>query len=199
MTHVAGAYDARADEYIRRFGSVDKLAQADRRTIGLWRDETSGPLLDAGCGPGHWSDVLSDGDRREVVGVDGSGRFLESARRRFPGIGFLRADVSALPAGSASVGGLLAWYSIIHTAPADLPAVFREFARVLRPGGSLLLGHFDGEAGTPFDHAVTTAYYWSADALHELLAPHGLAVARSASRQDPGVRRHGELVATRVR
>jgi SAM-dependent methyltransferase len=34
--------------------------------------------------------------------------------------------------------------SIIHTPPHALPALFREFARVLRPGGMLLLGYQSG-------------------------------------------------------
>ncbi|MDH2414329.1 class I SAM-dependent methyltransferase [Nocardioides sp. CER19] len=198
VSHVASAYDARADEYVDLFGSVDKLAEADRRTIERWRDETPGRLLDAGCGPGHWSDVLSVLGTRTVVGIDGSSRFLESARRRFPRIGFARADLAVLPIANESVGGILAWYSIIHADPSEVPAILGEFARVLRPEGSLLLGFFDGDAGQPFDHKVTTAYYWSADALVELLALEGFAVRRAGARQEPGVRRHGELVASLI-
>lgn len=153
-------------------------------------------MLDAGCGPGHWSDALSYGGRRAVVGVDGSTRFLESASNRFSKVGFLRGDLAALPVGNASIGGLLSWYSIIHTAPRGVPAILSEFARVLRPGASLLLGFVDGDPGAPFDHTVTTAFYWSADALEELLMPHGFVVERATARQDPGVRAYGELVAT---
>jgi SAM-dependent methyltransferase len=191
---VAAAYDARAEEYVDRFGSVPLLAPADRATIERGGTGVRGRILDAGCGPGHWADLLSAG--RDVVGVDGSAGFLASARRRFPHVPVVAGDLAALPLASASVGGVLAWYSIIHTAPAALPTVLGELARVLRPGGSLLLGFFDGEPGVPFDHAVTTAYYWSAAALAELLAAHRLVVTRSASRQDPGVRRQGELVAS---
>jgi len=194
---VAAAYDARAEEYVALLGSVEQMAATDRVTIERWRDATPGRLLDAGCGPGHWTAALAAGGRREVLGVDGSARFLESARARFPGVGFAAGDLAALPVASGSVGGVLAWFSVIHTAPADLPAVLAELARVLAPGGSLLLGYFDGEAGEPFDHAVTTAYRWSADALTDLLAAHGLVVERSAARQDPGVRRQGDLVARR--
>lgn len=195
---IAVAYDARAEEYVEKMGALHQMAAHDRATIEAWRDSSSGILLDAGCGPGHWTDVLADRGHREVIGIDGSARFLESARRRFPHSTFVAGDLGALPLATGSVRGILAWYSIIHTAPSDLPGVLGEFARVLVPGGSLLLGHFEGDAGTPFDHAVTTAYFWSAEALTELLAPCGLVVERSASRQDPEAkRRHGELVATR--
>ena len=36
---------------------------------------------------------------------------------------------------------------------------------MLAPGGSSLIGFFDGVPRQPFPHAVTTAYFWSAEAL----------------------------------
>lgn len=192
---VAEAYDSRADEYVEKLGSVQQMATRDRDTIETWRDGTPGRLLDAGCGPGHWTAVLGDGGRRESVGIDGSRRILESAHRRFPGTRFVAGDLAALPIGSRSVAGILAWYSIIHTPPADLHQVLGEFRRALAPGGTLLLGFFVGEPGTAFEHAVTTAYHWSAEALTDLLHPLGFVVERAETRNDPGARRtHGELV-----
>jgi SAM-dependent methyltransferase len=194
---VADAYDARADEYVEKLGSVHQMAQRDRATIEQWRDSSVGRVLDVGCGPGHWTDVLFDGGRRDVVGIDGSMRFLESARNRFPRTPFVLGDLAALPLASGSVDAILAWYSIIHTAPAALPEILGEFARLLAPGGSLVLGFFDGEPGVAFAHTVTTAYYWSAEALSELLVLLGFVVERAATRHDPGARRtHGELLAT---
>lgn len=76
-----------------------------------------------------------------------------------------------------------------------------EFARVLRPGGSLLIGYFDGTAREAFGHRVTTAYFWSAEALGALLVDAGFTVV-SAERRDrrPGEassRPHGALTAVR--
>lgn len=193
---VAAAYDTRADEYVATLGSVDQMAPQDRATIESWRDSTDGPMLDAGCGPGHWTALLADQGRRDVVGVDASARLVSSARSRFPDVNLVVADLRSLPIATSSIGAVLAWFSIIHAAPSDVPEMMRELARVMAPGGSLLLGFFDGDAGEPFDHAVTTAYYWSAPALGDLLAPHGFVVERSAARQDPGTRRLGHLVAT---
>lgn len=195
-TDVGAAYDARANEYIDLFGSVGQSAQQDRDTIERWQHGVDGRIVDAGCGPGHWSDLLAQGGTRDVTGVDASARFVEAARQRFPSPDFVLGDLAALPVAAGSAGGVLSWYSIIHTAPAGVPAILSEFARVLAPGGSLLLEFFDGAAGAAFDHAVTTAYYWSADALGDLLAPHGFVVDRASARQDPGVRRQGDLVAT---
>lgn len=192
---VAAAYDALADEYTEKLGSLEQMASPDRATIERWRDGVSGRLLDAGCGPGHWADVLSDGRSRDVLGIDASTHFVESARQRFPHVPFVVGDLAALPVPTASVGGILAWFSVIHTTPVDVPATLGELARVLAPRGSLLLGFFDGDAGAPFDHAVTTAYFWSAEALGALLAPHGFVVERATARRDPGLRRHGALLA----
>ncbi|MBC7278933.1 class I SAM-dependent methyltransferase [Nocardioides sp.] len=194
-TTIAAAYDSRAAEYIDLIGTIDQLAEQDRDTITTWRDTTTGRLLDAGCGPGHWSQELTAQGVREVVGLDASAEFIKAARERFPAIAFQQADLAAIPLEDHSVGGILAWYSIIHTPPTDLPAILSEFARVLSPGGSALIGYFDGEPGEAFDHAVHTAYYWSAKALEELLAEHGFVVERTSTRQDQGARRPGDLVA----
>ncbi|TQL68785.1 methyltransferase family protein [Nocardioides albertanoniae] len=196
-TEIGASYDSRADEYIDLFGSVDQLSGADRDLIAGWRAKVSGRILDAGCGPGQWSRFLAETGTGEVVGVDASSGFLSSARARHRDLALARADLAALPLADSSVGGVLAWYSIIHTPPAGLPSILSELARVLTPGGSLLLGYFDGTPEEPFDHAVHTAYYWSAQALGDLLAEHGLVIGHAETRQDPGVRRrHGELIAT---
>lgn len=199
MTEIGAAYDGRATEYIDLFGTIDQLAKCDHETITTWRDTTTGRLVDAGCGPGLWSQELTTGGVREVVGLDASAEFVAAARARYPEVSFERADMADIPLEDESVGGILAWYSIIHTPPADLPAILGEFARVLTPGGSALIGFFDGDPGEAFDHAVHTAYYWSAEALGDLLAPHGFVIERAASRQDPGARRRaGDLVARRT-
>jgi hypothetical protein len=75
---------------------------------------------------------------RDVVGVDGSARFLESARRRFPHVGFVMAGLAGLaglPVASRSIGGILSWYSIIQTVPTEVPAHLRS------AGPSLLREH----------------------------------------------------------
>ncbi len=45
----------------------------------------------------------------------------------------------------AGVGGLCAWYSVIHIPDDVLPAVFAEFHRVLVPGGVALLAFQIGD------------------------------------------------------
>lgn len=112
-----------------------------------------------------------------------------------------RAPFYALPVADASLGGILAWYSLIHTPPAELPAALVEFARAVAPGGSLLIGFFDGPPRQPFARAVTEAYFWSAEALSDLLAPAGFTVSHQERRErasdEVSIRPHGALIATR--
>src|SRR5699024_3964904 len=108
--------------------------------------------------------------------VDIVPEFVASARDRFPEITFRLGTIKDLPATTGSVGGLLSWYSIIHIAPTVVPAVLLEFARCLKPGGSLLLGFFAGEDVAPFPHAVTTAYFWPVSALCHALEDAGFAI-----------------------
>ena len=84
--------------------------------------------------------------------------------------------MTALELDDGVLGGVLAFYSVIHTPPQQLPTVFAEFERVLAPGGHLLLGFFAGPNPTPeeFDHKVTLAHRWSPDALVSLLRRAGL-------------------------
>ncbi|MFE6997632.1 class I SAM-dependent methyltransferase [Microbacterium sp. NPDC057659] len=197
---IAAAYDSRAAEYIALVGDIDQMEAPDVELIRSWRDSTPGPLLDAGCGPGLWTAFLNDGSH-DVAGIDLSPEFVQAARLRHPGIDFQVASSRELPFEDASFGGILAWYSLIHTPPEDLPAILAELARVLVPGGSILIGFFDGEPREPFAHAVTTAYFWSAEALAALLADGGFAVVASERRNRlsgaPSVRPHGAITATR--
>ncbi|GAB3665001.1 hypothetical protein GCM10027596_30400 [Nocardioides korecus] len=194
---VGAAYDARAEEYADRLGALDQMAAEDRARILGWAAEHPGRLLDAGCGPGHWADALTSARPDPVVAVDVSRRFLDRARTRFPRVAFVRADLAALPVADGSFDAVLAWFSLIHARPAELPRLVGELARVLAPGGSLMVGYFHGEPGTRFDHAVTTAHHWSADALADLLGVHDLHVDHVDVRRPPGQRALGALAATR--
>ncbi|WP_194763588.1 class I SAM-dependent methyltransferase [Microbacterium sp. UFMG61] len=197
---IAAAYDARVEEYVALAGAVEQMDARDAASIARWRDDTQGLLLDAGCGPGHWTAFLARGDR-EVRGVDLSAELIETARRRHPGITFDLGSFRDLQVERGSVGGILAWYSLIHTAPEDVPEILDEFARVLAPGGSLLLGFFDGEPREPFAHAVAPAYFWSAESLGALLQDAGLDIVSREYRErlpdEVSVRPHGSLTAHR--
>jgi len=178
---IAAAYDARAVEYIEIAGSIDQMEAADRGLIDQWREATPGRLLDAGCGPGQWSEFLHNSNR-DVIGLDLSDEFLAAARSRYPHLRFDHGSLRDLPYEDASFGGILAWYSLIHTPPEEIPAILHEFGRVLIPGGSLLIGFFDGQPRESFSHAIAPAHFWSADSLEELLANAGFTLTATDHR-----------------
>lgn len=195
--NVAAAYDARAAEYVEVVGSVEQLPASEAARIGSWRDGTSGRILDAGCGPGHWTEFLHQGGR-DVRGLDLSRAFVDIARERYPHLPFVRGSLASLPWADSSLGGILAWYSVIHAPPETVPVILREFARALEPGGGLLLGFFVGEDDVAFPHAVTPAYFWSVEAMEDTVRDAGFTVIESNVRREPGRRPHGDVAAVRA-
>lgn len=116
-------------------------------------------VLDAGCGTGRMQPVLRTLlPDHHATGVDLSEEMLRHARIAHPDARFDCAPLAALPYGDGSFDGVLAWYSIIHTAPTDLDAVFTELRRVLTDDGVALLGfqHGSGERrrSEAYGHAV---------------------------------------------
>ncbi|MEF8853707.1 MAG: class I SAM-dependent methyltransferase [Haloarculaceae archaeon] len=93
-------------------------------------------VLDAGCGDGARTLAnLPAGS----VGLDVSRRGLELARDTVPRARLLQGEMSQLPVAADSVEAVTAYHAVFHVPREDHPAVYREFARVLRPGGTLLM------------------------------------------------------------
>src|SRR5690606_33924392 len=174
----------------------------DRLDIGAWADATAGRILDAGCGPGLWTRFLHDAGH-DVLGIDISAQLITHARAQHPHLELLHGTFAELALPDSSLGGVLAWYSLIHIPPEELPEILAEFVRVLVPGGSILIGFFDGTPREPFAHAVAPAYFWTPDALAALLEAAGFTVTSSESRPrvagEVSSRPHASVTAARVR
>lgn len=92
-------------------------------------------ILDVACGPGFYAEVLV-AQGAAVLGVDASPRMIQYAQQRVPvGATFRVGCVEAPLTGLAdeSIDGIIAALVLDHVA--DWTGPFREFARVLRPGG----------------------------------------------------------------
>ena len=102
-----------------------------------WFDLDPGVIVDAGCGTGRAAAALHRHfPAARVLGVDRSNAMLGQAVRRSPVTAHLRADVQSLPLPGASVDLLFANLVLPWCDP---QTALREFARVLAPGGLLLL------------------------------------------------------------
>ncbi|MFJ6538940.1 class I SAM-dependent methyltransferase [Paenarthrobacter sp. NPDC091711] len=195
---VSAAYSARAAEYTSLFGAISSTHPADQQLVREWASGLPGKVLDAGCGPGHWTYFLHSAGV-DVEGVDLVPEFIETARQHFPAVKFSVGSFEKLPAPDQSLAGIHAWYSLIHTPPAGISQVLDEFSRCLKPGGGLLIGFFDGPAGESFPHAVTPAYFWSVEEMSARLLKAGFTVVSTHSRVDPGARPHAAIAARRAK
>src|SRR5271170_231612 len=95
-------------------------------------------VVDVGCGPGRAAAFVA-ARGLDVVGVDVSQAMLSVARSAHPHIKFEEGQLDALPFETGVFAGAVCWYSIIYTPPDRLAEAFGELARVLMPGGYILL------------------------------------------------------------
>ncbi|MGW6933236.1 class I SAM-dependent methyltransferase [Lentzea sp. NPDC054927] len=190
------AYGKRADEYIEVVGTMADTSPIDRERVGAWaREHAGGQILDVGCGPGQWTSWLHE-QGIDVIGVDPTPEFVDRARRDYPDARFVAGRAESLD--FAGLAGILAWFSLIHTPPQEVPAVLTQFARCLEPGGGLMLGFFEGPELVPFDHKIITAYYWPVDELARVVEEAGFTVTGRHARDEPPHRRLGTISAVRL-
>ncbi|PQZ60298.1 MULTISPECIES: class I SAM-dependent methyltransferase [unclassified Microbacterium] len=194
---IRDGYAARAVEYTELLGDIGQMDAVDRARIGRWAEGVEGRILDAGCGPGHWTAFLVDRGV-EASGIDLVPEFIVGASARFPHVPFRVASLDEADISPASFGGVLAWYSLIHASPDELPSLLAAARRALREGGRLLVGFFDGPDGEPFPHAVTTAHYWTIEGMSALLERAGFSVIDSDARVQDGRRPHASISAVAV-
>ena len=98
-------------------------------------------VLDAACGEGYGTALLA-AVAQSAVGVDIDAEAVLRARETCRGRGnvrFAEGSVAALPLPDASVDLVVSFETIEHLAAVDQPRMIAEFARVLAPGGLLLL------------------------------------------------------------
>ena len=93
-------------------------------------------VLDAACGTGDLALAALDAGGL-VTGLDFSERMLERARRKSDAIEWVRGDVLALPFEDGAFDAATIGFGIRNVD--DLDAGLRELARVVRPGGRLVV------------------------------------------------------------
>lgn len=95
-----------------------------------------GTVLDAGCGEGYGAHLLA-GAAARVIAVDYDPATAAHAAGSYPDLAVLRANLAALPLAAATVDAVVSMQVIEHLW--DQPGFLAECARVLRPGGTLVV------------------------------------------------------------
>ncbi|MGN9774657.1 class I SAM-dependent DNA methyltransferase [Micromonospora sp. H33] len=193
LAAVRKSYDTVAEDYAKlvppRF-ATDPLGRGMLAAFAeLVRADGGQPVADLGCGPGHVAAHL-ESLGVPVFGVDLSPKMVEIARRTYPNLRVEVGSMTALDLPDGELGGIVAWWSILHLPPEELPAVFAEFHRVLAPGGHVLVGfHVGDEHLRPeraYGHPVSyDTHLLLPDGVAELLNRAGLNVAARLI-QEPG-------------
>lgn len=153
---VQRAYDTVAATYASTIPGLSAESPLEVAFLDRFADEvvaSGGRVADVGCGPGRITAYLASRGAN-VFGLDLSPRMIEVATETYPDLLFEVGTMTSLPSGDGELAGVLAWYSTIHTPFDQLHAVFAEFARVLRPGGALLIGR---QIGSEVVH-ITRSY-----------------------------------------
>lgn len=143
---VRESYDSAARAYADHLERELEQKPLDRHLLNRFAEATcrSGLVADLGCGPGHVSRYLSERGV-SIMGIDLSPEMIAVASERNPGIDFRIGDMRALDFDDASLAAIVSFYSIVHYRPDELPPLFAEMHRVLRPGGLALIAFHAGE------------------------------------------------------
>jgi len=187
---VRASYDRTADEYVRRIYNELADKPFDRQLLDefatLMRDR--GLVYDLGCGPGHVGRYLHERGIG-IRGVDISSEMIKRAGELNPGMEFAEGNMLAMDIPDGSAAGIVAFYAIVNFPHADLPKVFAEMYRILRPGGTLLLAFHIGNEMKHFDQwwdlpVNIDFYFFDVEAVATDLVAAGFQIEQSLQR-DP--------------
>ena len=134
-------WDESADAWIRKMGDHGDWSRVHVLDPAMLRHLDGrgiGTALDVGCGEGRFCRLLR---QRGIAatGIDPTARLIAAARQRDPEGTYAEGRAEALPFGDAQFDLVVSYLSLVDTE--DFRAAIAEMARVLRPGGTLLVAN----------------------------------------------------------
>jgi SAM-dependent methyltransferase len=149
-------YDDNADSFWEGTRGHD-VSQNIETLLRHLQGEPPFTILDLGCGPGR--DLIAFKSLGHApVGLDGSARFVEMARRH-SGCEVWQQDFLALQLPAGRFDGIFANASLFHVPSADLPRVLRELHAALKPGGVLFSSNPRGRNEEGWNRGRYGAYH----------------------------------------
>lgn len=132
-------YDALADSweaFVRGAAKEEILWPA---VSSLLPDVEDSRVLDAGCGNGYYAALLAE-QGADVLGIDASEEMIRVAREQYDeAVEFRRGDLESPLDDIADESFDLVVCQHVFSHLADLETTVAEFARILRPGGSVVV------------------------------------------------------------
>ena len=137
---VAGERSVRAGytEWVATYddGGNPLILAEEPAVRGILAGRPIGTALDAACGTGRYAGYL-DSLGHEVTGIDSTPAMLDVARAKVPAARFAIGDLTALPLADGAIDLAVCTLALTHCADPAPP--IRELARVVRPGGSVVV------------------------------------------------------------
>lgn len=156
------AHAEKASKVRRMFGAIAGRYDLNNRVHSLWRDQawrryavrTAAPkpgevVVDVACGTGDLTEAFAKSPASKVIGIDFTPEMLDVAGRKRTSLSpeiaakieYREGDAQALDLPDASADIVSIAFGIRNVA--DPARALREFARILRPGGRLVVLEFD--------------------------------------------------------
>ena len=162
------AYDQLAEAYAARIATKPHNAYYERpATLSLLPEVKGKRVLDVGCGPGVYGEILV-GMGAEVVALDANAKMVAFARARLgEGAQVIQASLEAPLDFLADETFDLVLAPLVMDYIYDWRATFGEFRRVLQPGGVLvfslehpMMKYFDHQEHSNYFEVDQVSYTW---------------------------------------
>ena len=161
LERIRRSYDAVAERYAAELADELDHKPVERALYAMFAElvGAGARVGDVGCGPGHIAAHLAALGLRPV-GIDPSTAMIAVARSRHPSLEFRVGSAGDLGVADGDWAGAVAPYCLIHVEAADRPAAYFELARVIAPGGWLLVAFHVSMAGQPVGSTHHLADWW---------------------------------------
>ena len=142
-----------------------------------------GTLIDTACGSGHMMSMYRKryDQRRSLLGIDLSPRMVSIAGKKLGSAGQVvvgdMRDLSQVEANFASA--LLNFFAVHHLDPEGVRTAVKEWYRVLRPGGQLLVAAWEGVGTIDYgEESEIVAFRYGNDELFKWSQEAGFDISR---------------------